>query len=149
MARFSAFGLDEKKRSSDKGQVGIMTCSFCWSEHIKLGFSMCFAHFCICDPCVKKGLATFQQPGPMQHDLCEKCQQEKAVYMPSFYAAEDTKWADKGQVILSNGICLDCLTWADEVLASHRPASVGRPFRFTLPKLMNDADRFIYRRSPD
>jgi hypothetical protein len=135
MGRFSQFGLDEKKKSRDKGQVGIMTCSFCWSDKISLGFSMCFAHFCICDPCVAKGLADFRNPGPMQYDYCDKCGKEHEVYMPSGWAAADSGWASKDQVLLSNGMCLDCLTWADEVLGKHRPKPLAKPHRFKLPPL--------------
>jgi hypothetical protein len=128
MGRYENFGLDEKKSSKDPdGPVGKFTCSFCWKPGLSLGFSLCFANFCICPDCVQLGLADFAAPGPMLLDQCDKCCMElqrakkpveKLVFTRTGYNDQlpHALNVNPGQVIYTNNMCLECLKWARTTL---------------------------------
>lgn len=55
---YSAYGLDDVKKTHDAGEAGAWHCLWCWN-HVRKGMSVCFSNFCICPSCVANGLKAF------------------------------------------------------------------------------------------
>jgi hypothetical protein len=107
---YAEYGLDTVKKSEDEGRKGYYTCPFCGNDKIEKGFSLCFAHFCICKSCIYKADTLTGQWLPDDGNGCFKCgkQNKGKVYDSMFYDPH-------GGV----SICKDCIQWAKEIFPRH------------------------------
>lgn len=72
MSRYSAFGLDTKKKSKEKGNLGKAFCPWC-QRNLDVGFSMCFSNWVICLECSQEGLKHFEEPDKSNRIMMENC----------------------------------------------------------------------------
>ena len=72
MSRYSAFGLDTEKKSTDRGSIGSLLCPWCQLQ-INQGLSMCFANWVICLGCIREGIKQFEDPEGSERILEDTC----------------------------------------------------------------------------
>ena len=102
---YSHFGLDEEKKEKDAdGRAGHLYCMFCQRDNIRVGFSLCFSNFCICQQCLDTAtnIENIERWVDSKKDKCFKCHKADVI---GFI-----------EPINEIPICKDCIDWGKKVL---------------------------------
>lgn len=115
--KYSDYGLDDVKRSQDKGGKGMSFCLWTdsldenlggYGHNVEKGFNLCFQHFCICPECIQKSfLPENAYRWVMDPYQCFKCRKKDLAC----YQEYDFERRGAGL-----GICRECMEWAAKVL---------------------------------
>ena len=85
---YSQYGLYTVKKSVDEGTVGYFYCPWCDNKNVEVGFSLCFANFCICQECLETAAGLSDQWKADDGNGCMKCAKaakNRKAYQELFY----------------------------------------------------------------
>ncbi|HAD97792.1 MAG TPA: hypothetical protein DCG19_10325 [Cryomorphaceae bacterium] len=80
--KYGDYGLQNNKKSQDKGSKGEWYCPYCWNTGTEPSLSMCFGNWVICKDCIKDGLNCFEKSERLTINTCDLCMKsEQKVYI--------------------------------------------------------------------
>ena len=107
--KYNDHGLQNSKKSQDRGSKGEWYCPYCWESGTEPAFSMCFGNWAICQKCIEDGLNCFKEEKKLTTNTCDLCMKpDKKVFI---------NIREEGN---RNYACKPCLEMAQRIIANHR-----------------------------